>query len=49
MRTLNDSTVMIIEDQVREVLDNFEPRVGDVGVEVDALMDNMNLRSSCAF
>ena len=30
------STVMIIEDQVREVLDNFEPRVSDVGVKVDA-------------
>ena len=30
------STVMIIEDQVREVLDNFEPRVSDVGIKVDA-------------
>ena len=34
------STVMIIEDQVREVLDNFEPRVSDVGVKVDADPDS---------
>ena len=31
---------MIIEDQVREVLDNFEPRVSDVGVKVDADPDS---------
>ena len=34
------STVMVIEDQVREVLDNFEPRVSDVGVKVDADPDS---------
>ncbi len=34
------STVMIIEDQVREVLDNFEPRVSDVGIKVDADPDS---------
>ena len=34
------STVMIIEDQVREVLDNFEPRVSDVGVKVDVDPDS---------
>ena len=34
------SSVMIIEDQVREVLDNFEPRVSDVGVKVDADPDS---------
>ena len=34
------STVMIIEDQVREVLDNFEPRVSDVGVKVGADPDS---------
>ena len=33
------STVMIIEDQVREVLDNFEPRVSDVGIKVDSEPD----------
>ena len=34
------STVMIIEDQVREVLDNFEPRVSNVGIQVDARPDD---------
>ena len=34
------STVMIIEDQVREVIDNFEPRVSDVGIKVDADPDS---------
>ena len=34
------STVMVIEDQVREVLDNYEPRVTNVGVQVDAQPDN---------
>ena len=34
------STVTIIEDQVREVLGNFEPRVSDVGVQVDARPDD---------
>ena len=34
------STVTIIEDQVREVLANFEPRVSDVGVQVDARPDD---------
>ena len=31
------STVMIIEDQIRNTIRNFEPRVGNIGVEVDAL------------
>ena len=34
------SSVMIIEDQVREVLDNYEPRVTNVGVQVDAQPDD---------
>ena len=34
------STVMVIEDQVREVLDNYEPRVTNVGVQVDAQPDD---------
>ena len=32
-------TVHIIEDQVRNTVRNFEPRVGDIGVEVDASPD----------
>ena len=34
------STVTIIEDQVREVVANFEPRVSNVGIQVDARPDD---------
>ena len=33
-------TVHIIEDQVRNTVRNFEPRVGDIGVEVNAKPDD---------
>ena len=33
-------TVHIIEDQVRNTVRNFEPRVGDIGVEVTAKPDD---------
>ena len=33
------SSVMIIEDMVRNTVRNYEPRVGDIGVEVDASPD----------
>ena len=35
--------VMMIEDQIRETLGNFEPRVGDIGIEVDAIPDTNNI------
>jgi len=34
------STVMIIEDEVRQVVANYEPRVTNVGVKVDANPDD---------
>ena len=34
------SDVMIIEDMVRNTVRNYEPRVGDIGVEVDASLDD---------
>ena len=34
------TTVMIIEDEVRQVLANFEPRVTNVGVKVSANPDD---------
>jgi len=37
------STVTVIEDQITETIRNFEPRVGEIGVEVNALMDNNTL------
>ena len=43
------STVMIIEDQVRNTIRNFEPRVGEIGVEVNALMDNNTLEVKVLF
>ena len=34
------STTMIIEDQIRNTVKNFEPRVSDIGVEVSATPDS---------
>ncbi len=36
----SSSSVMIIEDMVRQTIRNYEPRVGDIGVEVDAKPDS---------
>ena len=33
-------TVQIIEDQVRDTISNYEPRVGEIGVEVNAKPDD---------
>ena len=35
----NATTVTIIEDQVRSTIRKYEPRVDDIGVEVDGLPD----------
>ena len=43
------SAVMVIEDQVRNTIRNFEPRVGEIGVEVNALMDNNTLEVKVLF
>ena len=37
------NTAIIIEDQVRETVNNFEPRVDNVRVEVDASVDTNTL------
>ena len=36
------STVMIIEDQIREVVSNYEPRVNNVDIKVNAQPDLYN-------
>ena len=36
------STVMIIEDQIREVVSNYEPRVNNVDIKVNAQPDLNN-------
>ena len=43
------SSVMIIEDMVRNTIRNYEPRVGDIGVEVDAVPDSNTLNVKVLF
>ena len=43
------STVTIIEDQIRESIRNFEPRVGEIGVEVIANPDQNELEVKVLF
>ena len=43
------STVTIIEDQIRETIRNFEPRVGEIGVEVVANPDQNELEVKVLF
>ena len=40
---------MIIEDMVRNTVRNYEPRVGDIGVEVDAIPDSNTLNVKVLF
>ena len=42
-------TVNVIEDQVRDTVRAFEPRVGDVGVEVLAFPDNNSFEVKVLF
>ena len=41
--------VMMIEDQIREVLGNFEPRVSKVGATVKAIPDDNTLNVTVFF
>ena len=43
------SSVMIIEDMVGNTVRNYEPRVGDIGVEVDASPDNNSISVKVLF
>ena len=43
------TTVNIIEDQVRDTVRNYEPRVGNVGVEVLAFPDDNNFEVKVLF
>ena len=43
------TTVTVIEDQVRETIRNFEPRVGEIGVEVEARPDSNELEVKVLF
>ena len=43
------SSVMIIEDMGRTTIRNYEPRVGDIGVEVDARPDSNTMEVKVLF
>ena len=43
------STVNVIEDQIRDTVRNFEPRVGNVGIEVSAFPDDNNIEVKVLF
>ena len=43
------SSVMIIEDMVRNTIRNYEPRVGDIGAEVDAVPDDNSVNVRVLF
>ena len=43
------TTVTVIEDQVRETIRNFEPRVGEIGVEVEARPEQNELEVKVLF
>ena len=43
------SDVMIIEDMVRNTVRNYEPRVGDIGDEVDAVPDSNSISVKVLF
>ena len=43
------SSVMIIEDMIRTTVRNYEPRVGDIGVEIDMVPELNNVRVKVLF
>jgi len=43
------TTVTVIEDQVRESIRNFEPRVGEIDIEVEAKPDDNELQVKVLF
>tara|TARA_Y100001972_G_scaffold45008_1_gene55561 strand:- start:883 stop:1284 length:402 start_codon:yes stop_codon:yes gene_type:complete len=43
------SSVILIEDMVRNTIRNYEPRVGEIGVEVNAAPDNNEFEVNVLF
>ena len=43
------STVMVIEDQIRNTIRNYEPRVGNIGIEAGAMQDLNQLEITVFF
>ena len=45
----SQATVTIIEDQIRQTVNNFEPRVENLGIEVDGRPDSNELEIKVLF
>ena len=43
------TTITVIQDQIRETVENYEPRVTNVGIEVDARPDRNTLEVKVLF
>ena len=43
------TTITVIEDQIRETIENYEPRVDNVGIEVNARPDRNTLEVKVLF
>ena len=48
-KNFTSSTVTIIEDQIRQTVSNFEPRVSNLNVEVDAIPDGNEINVKVLF
>ena len=48
-KNFTNSTVTIIEDQIRQTVSNFEPRVSNLNVEVDAIPDGNEINVKVLF
>ena len=48
-KNFTNATVTIIEDQIRQTIGNFEPRVSNLAIEVDAIPDGNQLNVKVLF
>ena len=48
-KNFTNATVTIIEDQIRQTIGNFEPRVSNLGIEVDAIPDGNQINVKVLF
>ena len=48
-KNFTNATVTIIEDQIRQTVSNFEPRVSNLNVEVDAIPDGNEINVKVLF
>ena len=48
-KNFTNATVTIIEDQIRQTIANFEPRVSNLNVEVDAIPDGNEINVKVLF